>query len=445
MRRVEGHVDTAFGPIVGIQLANLISFDGMDTLGDTKYFYQHQRSFADALQIKLNDHSSLLLQVDWDKILSNTADFEGLFNYNSATKAYYGTIAPLNLARFSQGGPNERQNRELTDFYTVYENRLSDIWSVRLSGFGYDRHNSEIYNGVTNEFDPVLGQVVGISAKPTRTILNEDGGAGDADLLAHWFAFDHAMENNTLLTFDWSENWRYRLGTSLPSTISKLLPTAQDPNNPIYNTVPDYGSWTVVTRDDKVRWDTLGLFVREEATFLKSDAFPEGRLLVFGGMRHDQVTYNLNFGNQYSTTAPFALSASAPVQNFENSAYTPASGINFKLTKNIALFFNYSQSFQATAQSAKLGDQPLPNTRGFGEDYGIKANFLNNRLQFTLGGYYITETGIKVTEVDPVTGVSETVAGGSQLSKGMELDGSYQVTDSPVPRRRLTAAWIPVS
>ena len=50
------------------------------------------------------------------QILSNTGDFEGLFNYNSATKSYYGTLAPFSLARFSQGGPNERQNREFTDF-----------------------------------------------------------------------------------------------------------------------------------------------------------------------------------------------------------------------------------------------------------------------------------------------------------------------------------------
>ena len=85
-----------------------------------------------------------------------------------------------------------------------------------------------------------LGLVEESPQKPTRTILNEDGGAGDADLLAHWSAFNNAMDNKTLFTVDWSENWRYRLGTSLPSTISKLLPASQDPNNPIYNTVPDY-------------------------------------------------------------------------------------------------------------------------------------------------------------------------------------------------------------
>ena len=113
------------------------------------------------------------------------------------------------------------------------------------------------------------------------------------------------------------------------------------------------------------------------------------------------------------------------MQNFEDSAYTPASGVNFKVTKNLAVFANYSQSFQASAQSAKLGDQPLPNTRGTGGDYGLKANFLNHRLVFTLDGYYITQTGIKVNEVDPVTGVTEERRSAAlQHSKGVEIDGS---------------------
>ena len=420
--RVEGHIDTAT-TVAGLKLANLISFDGMDLKGDTPFFYQHQRSFNDALKTTLNDHSVLTLEVDWTKTLSNTGDMEGLFDFNSVTKNYTGALAPLALARFSQGGPNERQNREMTTFYANYENRLSDVWSLRLGEYGYDRHNSEVYNGVSNEFDPGLNEVVGISQKPTRTILNEDGGASQADLLAHYWLFDHSVENKTLLTLDWSENWRFRQGTTLPSTLQNLLPSFQNPNNPVYNTVPDYGAWTVVNRNDKVRWDTDGIFAHEQANLF------DDTLLLFAGLRHDQVTYNLDFGNQFTSKAPFGIATPGQVEHFVNAAWTPSGGANYKLTKNLALYGNYSQSFQASAQVAKLGDPELPNTRGNGVDYGVKCNFLDDRLVFTLGGYYVTETGLKISQVDPVTGITETVAGGSQNSKGVETDLTYQVSD----------------
>ena len=146
-----------------------------------------------------------------------------------------------------------------------------------------------------------------------------------------------------------------------------------------------------------------------------------------GGVRKDQVTYNLNFGNQFSNKAPFAISTPGLVEHFVNAATTPATGLNFKATDHIALYANYSQSFEPSAQSAKLGDPPLGNTRGFGEDYGIKGTFLDDKLVFTLGGYYVTENGIKISVQDPVTGVTDTVPGGSQNSKGVEFDATYQM------------------
>jgi len=423
--RVEGHANTPLGSVAGVKVVNRFSFEGMDNGYDTPYAYEHTRSLGDVVKLTLNDHSSMVAEVEWYKNLFIPVTGEQLFDYNSTTKAYTGQLAPIALARFSQDGPNTRENREMTNFYSNYENRISDVWSVRLGGYFYDRHNSEDYNGLSNEFDPNLGQVVGISTKPSRTILNEDGGAGQADLLAHYYLFDHSVENKTLFTLDWSENWRYRLGTGLPSTLTKLLPSAQSPGNPNYSAVPDYPSWTVVTRNDKTRWDTEGVFARDQVTMFN------GRLLAFAAIRHDQVTYNLNFGNQYSPTAPaFALSAAGQVQHFVDSAWTPAGGINFKVTPKAAFYANYSQSFQASAQSAKLGDQPLPNTRGNGVDYGFKCSFLDDRLVFTIGGYYVTETGLKITVVDPVTNVSESVAGGSQNSRGVESDFTYRLGEN---------------
>ncbi len=422
-QRVEGHVNSGVGTIGSVKVSNLLSFDGYDSGSVVPYFSQHQRADSDSLKFEFNDHSSLIVEGDWYKNLSNTADAEQLLDTDPTGKTFTGNLAPIATARFSQGGPNERQNREFTNFYTEFENRFNDIFSLRIGGYDYDRHNSEIFNGISVEWSQDLGDVVGISTKPTRIILDEDGGAGQADLLAHYYLFHHLIESKTLLTLDWSENWRYRHETEVPTNVNTFA-TVQNFSSPNYGGVPDYSAFTVVSRNDKVRWDTNGVFLRDQITMF------DGRLLLFGGIRKDQVTYNLNFGNQYSNKPPFSISNAGQVQHFVNAATTPATGLNFKLTSNIALYANYSQSFEPSAQAAKLGDPPLGNTRGFGEDYGIKANFMDSRLVFTLGGYYVTENGIKISVQDPVTGVTDTVAGGSQNSKGVEFDATYQVADS---------------
>ncbi len=144
----------------------------------------------------------------------------------------------------------------------------------------------------------------------------------------------------------------------------------------------------------------------------------------------DQVTYNLDFGNQFSTSK-ISTTPSSPgqVQHFVNSAWTPASGANFKLTQNIALYGNYSQSFEPSAQSAKLGDQPLPNTRGNGVDYGVKCNFTNQRPEFHVGWSMLRKPASRSSVLEP-DGTTQSEAAGDQISKGLETDATFQVTDA---------------
>jgi outer membrane receptor protein involved in Fe transport len=49
---------------------------------------------------------------------------------------------------------------------------------------------------------------------------------------------------------------------------------------------------------------------------------------------------------------------------------------------------------------------------------------------FTTGGYFINRQGIKTTVKDPITGLTDTVAGGSSNTKGVEFEGSWRVTDN---------------
>ncbi len=419
LRRFEADINTPLGSLGKVNFANRLDVAGLDRTYDNPYSWLHTRLLSDAFRIRIGSDTSLLTLVEWSKRTGDPVTGEQMFVYNSVTKAYTGALAPVGLARFSQGGPNAVANRELTSVNEIFETRLNDIFSLRVAGYGYARHAYNFDTAESTQYDPALNQVVGISTKPVRDTLNEDGGALQADLLAHWSLFNNAIQNKTLLTFDYSQNWRYRIQRQVPDSVT--ITSTRSLAAPDY-TFPDVNLFTIVTRKDKVRWDTDGVFLSDQATMLN------GRLLAFAGLRFDNVGYNLNFGNQYNTKAPYALKTAGQVQHFHDDALDPQLGFNFKLTKTLAAYSSYSNSFFPNAQNAKLGNPPLGNQHGRGWDYGIKASLLKERLIFTLGGYYVNQNGLKVTVLEP-DGSTDTEPAGSQNSKGLEFDSSYQVAD----------------
>ena len=173
-----------------------------------------------------------------------------------------------------------------------------------------------------------------------------------------------------------------------------------------------------------------GFLLRHQASFFA------GRLLAFASLRHDAVTYNFLFGNQYNR-AGGALSTAGSVSHYTDTAWSPNMGLNLKATSNISFYASHSQSFSPAGQVAKLGDPHLENETSVGWDYGIKASYLRDTLVFTLGGFYIDRNGVKTTQRDPVTGLNETIAAGKQLTKGVEFEGSWRISQG----NTLTASY----
>lgn len=418
MQRGELNVNTPLGSLGGVKLYNLVSVSGTNRTYDTPYAYLHQRLFSDALLAEINPQSTLLLEIEWSKRMTNPATSQLPFEYNNATKTYSAVTRP-DLATFGQEGPNAQQNRELTTVTLTYENRLSDIWSLRASTYEFHRHAFNFNSGSVDKFDPGLGQF--IRGNTLKDTLNEDVAALQADLLAHYWTAGHRMENKTLFTFDVSSNWRYRIQTQ-PN--SKLYPI---PNislaNPNYSLPPD-DAFTIVTRRDHVRWNILGLFLRQQTTMLN------GRLIAFAGARYDQVTYDLNFGDVFNTggSSPGSLKTPGTKDYFVENSVTTSLGTNFKLTKENTLYANHSTSFYPNAQLAKLGDPRLPAETGKGWDYGLKSSHFNDQLVLTLGGFYIVRDGVKV-KVANTGSIDDTQAAGSQVAKGVELDFTWKATD----------------
>ncbi|MEX2045265.1 MAG: TonB-dependent receptor, partial [Opitutus sp.] len=242
------------------------------------------------------------------------------------------------------------------------------------------------------------------------------------DTLAHYPLFDGRIDNKTLLTVDVSNNWRFRQQNGVNTKLHAINGVTVDA--PDY-TLPPLDAFNIVTRRDHVRWHIEGMLLRHQLMAL------QGRLIGFASLRYDRVTYNLEFGDQFNTggSKPGSLKTPGEVIHYTDTAWSPNFGFNYKLTPNIALFASNSKSFSPSGQVAKLGTPRLDNETSKGWDYGIKATYLDGRMVFTLGGYYIDRYGVKTTRTDPDTGLKESVAAGTQRARGFEFEGSWSMTD----------------
>ncbi len=422
--RGEINVNTPLGSIGGVQLAQLFSAQATNVDSETQFANTRNRLISESILAKFKDGSTLVFDLEWSKRKSVTATSTIPFEYNTTTRTY-SSIQRKDLAHVSQGGPDSVQNRELTSLYLTYDKRYNQVWSTHAGAYAYARHAFNFNNGSSDQFDPRTGRFGrgNVIVDP----LNEDGGGVQIDTLADYATHGGTVKHKTLLTLDYSQNWRYREQRSPNTrvwTINGILLA-----NPDY-TLPPRSAFNIITRRDKTRWDVQGFLLRQQSTFM------QGRLLAFGSLRHDAVTYNFTFGDQYNR-AGGALSARGAVSNYTDTAWSPSLGLNFKATKQLSLYASRSNSFSPQGQVARLGDPRLENETSAGWDYGVKAALLDDTLVFTLGGFYIDREGVKTTQRDPITGLNETVAAGRQNTKGLEFEGSWRVS----PQLTVTASY----
>ncbi|HKB92449.1 MAG TPA: TonB-dependent receptor, partial [Opitutaceae bacterium] len=420
LERGEINVNQPLGFLGSVRFAQLFSASGQNNSSTTPYGASRNRLIDENLLAQFKDGSSLNAEVEWSKRKEVTSTSTVPFQYNTATKTY-SSIERQDLGHFSQGGPDSVQNRELTSVYLTYEKRYNEVWSNRAGGYVYARHAFNFNNGSSDQFDPTTGKFG--RGNVITDPLNEDGGAFQIDTLADYSLLNGKIKNKTLATIDVSENWRYREQHQANQNLYPI--TGVNINNLDYS-LPLRSAFNIITRRDKVRWDTKGFFFRQQTTVL------DDRLIGFLGIRRDIVTYNLNFGDQYNASGKTVGTVKTPgsVSHYTDTAWSPNFGANYKLTSNISLYVSHSTSFSPAGQVAKLGDPHLANETSVGWDYGIKASFFEDKLIFTTGGYYIDRYGVKTTVIDPVTGLSETVAAGTQLSKGVEFEGSWRPIDN---------------
>ncbi|HEV8073556.1 MAG TPA: TonB-dependent receptor [Opitutaceae bacterium] len=395
------------------------------------------------------------------------------------------------LAGINAYGPHSELNRGNISYTGEYDKSFNDVWSMRL-GTNYYRSRRWDFNAsnvpwgtVVLAPDPTNPGSLPFASRPnpTKGLIQEDGGGVQADLLAHYFLFNHAIENNSLLTIDYNDYYRYDPTFNVPQdaafnaynakgashqAIVTLVPV-KDPDGridyipagpiPYYNEGFVWGNETLSAMH-LYRTTSLG------GNFKQQMYLFHGRLIAFAGVRYDAVRFN---DRDYTP-----LTAAAPVL-FPNVGYPsnpngtgqvrryiheskPNFGFNVKVTSTVHLYGSYSESYfvdqttkpnvlagwNTVAASGKAGtptfvpfhwaSAPFKPEYAKGWDYGVKGSFFNERLNVTVGGYYAHRYNVLVTDngIDPVTGATTTLTlpNGDQIDKGAEFDLNWLPTDN---------------
>ena len=353
----------------------------------------------------------------------------------------------LKLGRYNAYGPFSQLDRGNRSYTAIYEKNLDRIFSLRVSGNVYSARREDFNQNqnwqTVNVNRP--GGLAPIAARGTATSvpnwgrINEDGGAFQADLLAHYWALNRKVENRTLVTFDFNDYYRWDptisySGTTQPEILawnqvrtvtltSDLVPIgalAYFPRG------PDAAAGFVSTRKMKRRITVAGGLLRHQSAFL------DGRLLAYTGARYDSARFR---HRDYLTAAagftPFIPGYQAgDLIDKTLSSLKPNVGANYKLTDNVRVYANFAQSYFLSQ-----GDNPIdvvdPTFKAetaTGWDYGFKGALLQNRLNYTVSGFYITRQNVQVLDFDPISGLTTNRRDGDQLVRGYEADVNWQAT-----------------
>ncbi len=160
--------------------------------------------------------------------------------------------------------------------------------------------------------------------------------------------------------------------------------------------------------------------VETSAVFAENAINLTPELLVLGGIRYeemdlDRVTYDLDAG----TTTPFG-------RDFD--ATTWRLGATYEIVKGTTLYGQYTEAVIPVSSMllSNVNDGKFDLSTGESFEAGVKSILLGGSLVTTAAIYQIDQDNILTR--DP-TNASLTIQGGSQRSRGIEVDASLALTD----------------
>lgn len=422
---------------------------------DIEYAKNRNHEYYLALKQALPDGSTLTFQAEYflqERHSPNSAaplvtDLKGTAsNLDDVAIGY-----AKNLAGYNAFGPNSELNRGNTGFTVTYDKRLNSTWSVRAAS-NYFKARRWDYNQNTgfgaisiNAAPNAAGVVPAITtargATPNKGLIFEDGGGVQADLLATYKLGE--VRHRTLATLDindyyrWDPTWNYGPATNADIVAWNAVRTVTltpdfRPAAPLQY-FPKFFQWgqEQINRLTKRRTTVFGGLLRHQANFANDT------LLAFAGARFDRVRFR---HRDYTTAVTSFPDIPGYVQgqmiDRTVNELKPNFGVNYKLTSNIRAFANYSESYfvNQTDNPNVIAEREYKSEVASGYDYGFKGSFLQDRLNFTISGFYAIRENVRVSEiVETPLGSGNYVQvdrrDGDQLVRGFEVDVNWRATN----------------
>jgi iron complex outermembrane receptor protein len=398
-----------------VDLNGSLTSDGK-LLGRLNALYKHEDDFrgfdaatdrfviAPALTWNISDRTKVDLSLEY------------IYNHGPADFGItrFGTgVAPIPIDR-PINNPDDTITTNYLSLGYNFEHEFNDNWKIR-NGFRYLRY--------AYDFSVVALPFIVDDANVTRFYADQDGIANSYSLSTSVVgkfatgAVKHTLtagvdlnrtDDNIITFFDIFN----------PSTIDIFNPDYNLVPKPLRSALPPFGDTTTTS-------NRLGIYLQDQVYLLDN-------LILVAGVRYDTITQKVtNIDTAFSTAGETTQ---------DSDAVTPRLGLLYRPIEELALFANYSQSFNPSTATTVAGTLLTPE-RGEGFEVGVKTELLNQKLLATLTYFNITKNNVGVSDPDfPLF----SIAVGQQKSQGVELDvageilpgwkviGSYAYTDAKV-------------
>lgn len=307
---------------------------------------------------------------------------------------------------FSWNGPDGFRELETHSYYLEAFHRINETFSLRLNMHYIKRQDNGLFasrNGVWPEEENLirtLGSVQrfviplrtrGREVRAEATDIYRKGGQlellTEKELSAN---LRTRIVSGVEYHYTKSPNWR---------TVTSTARTEFIITNPVYNTP------NITAEYQTTRW------FREKAAYVIAQWFAfNDKLIILSGLRWDEI-------ENMSLVSP-------GVSNERNSdtqdQFSPQLGANYRLTENITLFANYSESFTPQWARTEAGTFADPFiSKGY--EFGTKSDFFDGRLSFVISLYELEKQGAYAPLVDPIT-QERTDAYQRERSRGFEFE-----------------------
>ncbi len=471
------------GPLGSDQLLYRVDVSYLDMDHGIAFMGREQETYSGVLEYNYGDSNRISLELEYlkrDQRRGRRLPFYQEDNRSGDGPDRYLGIA-TDLFDRSFVGPNEFNNRDVKTYNLTWEHSFSQNVSFRASANSFDR----TYNQWTTFPSRVVKQgtqdnVIGALPymEPVYKDISEKGSAVQADLLTQFET--PGIQHKLLVTVDYQheekddKDYRYnrkmtsdqrselasRIGEPITSGDLRKVSALNvqhvfidDPDFSgldfdhidIVTDVTRYGNigdtaGTIGTgrlnRDNFDDIEVFGIFVSERMEMM------EGKLLLFGNMRYDEVSSTLD-ASSVSTSNKYSSSRS----DFSVDDMTYALGVNYAVSDDFRVYANYATSFQKQTEfndtDRATGEQLaepefFDNETGHGWEVGAKSSF-GEKFFSTFTIFSIAKENIIIPDSveipDPdEPGETRTVnfksANGEEESKGMELDFNWIVNDA---------------